>query len=263
MKVGLLGAGRIATAFAEGWSRPGLAASVRPQLWFFDIAQDRARELAGRTGGCAADSPGELARAVDLIVLAVEPTAVPDALAAAAPDIGDTPLVSLAAFVGLAALRAPLSPLARVGRVMPNVAAAQGRAVLLLVSGTLGDAEPDVRAAIEPLGTVVPIAEDVFDLYTAVSGCGPGFIAYFAEALERAAVAAGVPAATARLLVAESAAGIGLVIGARGDAGAVCETIVTPGGMTGAGIEVLREGGLEALVAGAVAAAAARAKERP
>ncbi|HJW74626.1 MAG TPA: pyrroline-5-carboxylate reductase dimerization domain-containing protein, partial [Thermoleophilia bacterium] len=93
--------------------------------------------------------------------------------------------------------------------------------------------------------------------------CGPGFIAYFTEALERAAVAAGVPAETARLLVAESVAGIGLVIGARGDAGAVLETIVTPGGMTGVGIRVLAEGGLEALVTDAVSAAAARAKEQP
>jgi pyrroline-5-carboxylate reductase len=263
MKVGLLGAGRIATAFAEGWNRPGLPVSQRPELWFFDIARERARELAERTGGHAADSSGELARAVDLIVLAVEPRAVSDALTAAAPDVDDTPLVSLAAFVSLDTLRASLPPYARVGRVMPNVAAAQGRAVLLFVAGTLGEAEPDVRTAIEPLGRVVPITEDVFDLYTAVSGCGPGFIAYFAEALERAAIAAGVPAATARLLVAESAAGIGLVIGARGDAGAVRETIVTPGGMTGTGVEVLREGGLEALVADAVSAAAARAKERP
>jgi pyrroline-5-carboxylate reductase len=262
MKVGLLGAGRIATAFAEGWTRPALDVSRRPALWLFDVVVDRARELAGRTGGRVADSPGELVRTVDIVMMAVEPSAVPGVLDAIAADLGETPLVSLAAFVRLERLRAPLSPTARVGRVMPNVAAAQGRAVLLFVSGTLGDAQADVRAVIEPLGTVVPIMEDVFDLHTAVSGCGPGFMAYFAEALERAAVAAGVPADTARLLVAESAAGIGLVIGARGDAGAVRETIVTPGGMTGAGIGVLADGGLEVLVAEAVSAAAARAKEQ-
>lgn len=263
MIVGLLGAGRIATAFAEGWTRPGIAASVRPGLRLYDVATDRARELAGRTGGHVAGSPGELARGVDLVVVAVEPNAVPAALESVAPDLGDTPLVSLAAFVTVAALREPLSPLARVGRVMPNVAAALGRAVLLFVPGTLGDAEPLVREAIGPLGTVITVDEEEFDVYTAVSGCGPGFFAYFAEALERAAVAAGVPADTARLLVAESAAGIGLVIGARGGAGAVRETIVTPGGMTGAGIKVLDEGGLEALVASAVSAAVARAKEHP
>jgi pyrroline-5-carboxylate reductase len=240
MKVGLLGAGRIATAFAEGWSRPGLDPADRPEIWLFDVA-----------------------RAVDLVVLAVEPTAAPVALGSVAPDLGDTPLISLAAFVDVATLREPLSPLARVGRVMPNVAAAVGRAVLLFVSGTLGDAASSVRRVIEPLGTVVPVDEEDFDLYTAVSGCGPGFFAYFAEALERAAVAAGVSAATARLLVAESAAGIGLVIGERGGAGAVRQTIVTPGGMTGAGIGVLEEGGLQDLVAGAVSAAVARAKERP
>jgi pyrroline-5-carboxylate reductase len=263
MNVGLLGAGRIATAFAEGWSRAGLEASRRPAVWLYDVVEARARELAGRTGAQVAGSPGELARAVDLVVVAVEPAAVPAALDSIAPDLGDTPLVSLAAFVSLEALRAPLSPLARVGRVMPNVAAAVGRAVLLFVAGTLADAQPAVRAVLEPLGRLVPIEEEVFDLYTAVSGCGPGFIAYFAEALEGAAVAAGVPAATARLRVAEAAAGIGLVIGGRGDPAAVRHTIVTPGGMTGAGVRVLEEGGLRDLLAGAVSAAVTRAKEQP
>ena len=88
MNVGLLGAGHIARALAEGWSRPG-AGPGRPEgLRFFDLAPGRAAALAADTGGVAADDAAGLVEASDLVILAVRPPQVDDALAGIAPLLG-------------------------------------------------------------------------------------------------------------------------------------------------------------------------------
>ena len=110
MNVGLLGAGHIARALAEGWSRPG-AGPGRPEgLRFFDVAPDRAAALAADTGGVAADDAAGLVEASDLVILAVRPPQVEDALAGIAPLLGHRALVSVAAGVPLERLRALLPP---------------------------------------------------------------------------------------------------------------------------------------------------------
>ena len=76
---------------------------------------------------------------------------------------------------------------------MPNVAAAMGRGVFLLVAGTLWAAQLDaVRDLFGRAGSVVEIGESLFDPATAVAGCGPGFTALFIEALAQAGVEAGL-----------------------------------------------------------------------
>ena len=60
MIVGFIGAGHIAHALAEGWSRPRLAGP--PSLFFFDVDAGRAAELAAACGGAAAADAGRAGR---------------------------------------------------------------------------------------------------------------------------------------------------------------------------------------------------------
>jgi len=135
-----------------------------------------------------------LAAGSEAVVLAMRPPDVAAALAELAPVLQSRALLSLAAAVPLDDLRAGLAPGARVARVMPNVAAAIGRGVFLLVAGTLSAVQAgEVRDLFGLAGTVVDVPERLFDAATAVAGCGPGFTALFIEALAAAGVQRGSP----------------------------------------------------------------------
>ena len=264
MRAGLLGAGHIARALAEGWHSTTVVSGARPELFVYDPVDERARALASDFAARACTTPAELAGLCDAVVLAMRPADVAGALAALAPALGDTAVVSVAATVPLAALLGGLPPGARVARVMPNVAAAVGQGVFLLVPGTLSAGQMDEVAGLFGLaGMVVEVSEEEFDAATAVAGCGPGFTALFVEALAEAGEAGGLPPELARRLAIGGVAGSAALLARDGDPVALRRAIATPGGMTAEGVDVLEARDLRGALAAAVAASVARARRTP
>jgi pyrroline-5-carboxylate reductase len=181
MNVGLLGAGHIARALAEGWSLPGERPGKPEGLIFFDVFPGRAEALAADTGGTVADDADGLVRAADVVIVAVRPSDVGAVLTEIGPALGGRPLISLAAGVPVQRLRAALPEGAAVARVMPNVAAALGLGVSLFVPGTLADtAREAVAMLFGAAGTVVELAEDQLHPAAAVASCMPGYAARLA-----------------------------------------------------------------------------------
>jgi pyrroline-5-carboxylate reductase len=262
MNVGLLGAGHIARALAEGWRRAPAGRGPGPVLHVYDPQASSSAALAADFDARACASPAELVAACDVVILAMRPPDVAAALAEVAPALQRRGLVSLAAAVPLDDLRAGLAPGAAVARVMPNVAAAIGRGVFLFVVGTLSAEQvAAVRALFELAGTVVEVPESLFDAATAVAGCGPGFTALFIEALAEAGVAHGLDETMARALAIAAVAGSADLVAREGDPVAVRTAIATPGGMTAEGVDVLEARGTRAALTAAVAAAIARARQ--
>jgi pyrroline-5-carboxylate reductase len=246
VNVGLIGAGHIARALAEGWSRPRVTGA--PALVFFDIDAAKAGELAAATGGRATASAAELVAEAELVIVAVRPEHVEGVLREIGAGIGGRPLVSVAAGVTLDRLKAALPEGCRVARVMPNVAAALGLGVFLFVPGTLGP-------------RVVEVDEALFDAATAVAGCMPGIIAYLVEAFAAAGVVHGLAEEVAARLAISGVHGAAAIVARERDPSAVVAAAATPGGMTAAAVETLAQRELVQTVDLAVAAAIARAKE--
>jgi len=262
MLVGFLGAGHIARALAEGWRRPELPAADHPGLLVFDPAGERVASFADSFDALVCGSIAELVAGSELVILAMRPPDVPAALREVAPALGGRPVVSLAAFVPLGELRTGLPADAHVSRVMPNVAAAVGRGVFLFVPGSVAEAEARATRRLFGLsGIVVDVAEEQFDEATAISGCGPGFAALFVAALVEAGVQAGLAPDLAVDLAAGAVAGSGELIARDRDPDALLKAIATPGGMTAAGLDVLEDRGLRAIVAAAVAASIEKVKK--
>ena len=203
----------------------------------------------------------ELVEASDLVLVAVRPADVAGVLAAAGPRLGQRGLVSLAAGVEIGRLRDALPGGARVGRLMPNIAAELGRGVFLLASGTLAELAATLRGALDVIGATVELDEALFDAGTAVSGCMPGYMGYIVDAFAEAGRHEGLDETTARLLAVAGAEGAAAKIAASGDPQSVMAATATPGGMTAAGLDALRRAGVGEGIAAAVAAATARAKE--
>jgi pyrroline-5-carboxylate reductase len=259
VNVGLIGAGHIASALAQGWSRPEVPGP--PSLIFFDVEAAKARDLAAATGAAAAATAAELVTEADLVIVAVRPQHVEGVLHDIGAAVGQRPVVSVAAGVTLARLQAALPPGTRVARVMPNVAAALGEGLFMLVPGTLGPGIIEVEDLFALAGDVVEVEEALFDAATAVAGCMPGIIAYLVEAFAAAGVAHGLAEDMAVRLAISGVHGAAAIVAREGDPAAVVAAAATPGGMTAAAVEKLEERELALTVNMAVAAAIARAKE--
>jgi pyrroline-5-carboxylate reductase len=259
MRVGFIGAGHIARALGEGWSRPGLAGA--PALTYLDVRPEAAAGTAAATGATVAAELKDLIEGSDLVVVAVRPQHVAEVLAEISPLLGARPLVSVAAGVSLATLRAGLPAEAHAARVMPNVAASLGLGVFLFVPGTLGDQQSAVEELFALAGEVVVLDELHFDSATAVAGCMPGILAMLVRDFGRAAERRGLDPDVARRLAVAGVHGAAAVIAETGDPDAVITSTATPGGMTAAAITAFEERDIAEAVALAVHAAAERAKE--
>jgi pyrroline-5-carboxylate reductase len=259
MIVGFIGAGHIAHALAEGWSRPGLPDP--PQLLFYDVDAGRAAALAAACGGATAADAGALVAGADLVLVCVRPQHVAEVLYDIAPDLGAKPVVSVAAGITMDKIRAALLHDCRAARVMPNIAAALGLGTFLFVPGTLGDAREPVERLFALAGEVVELDERHFDAATSVAGCMPGILGRLVVAVVTAGVEHGLEPDVAGRLAVSGVHGAAAIIAREGDPAAVVAATATPGGMTAAAIEALEQREIAAAVHAAVAAATARARE--
>ena len=144
---------------------------------------------------------------------------------------------------------------------MPNTPAAIRQGATAIAPGRFAD-EGDVETAAEVLravGRVVIVDEEQIDAVTAVSGSGPAYVFYLAEAWIRGAQAEGLSTEQARELVYQTLAGaVALLQHDSAPPSELRARVTSPGGTTQAAIEVLEDGGWGEILERAIA----RAKER-
>lgn len=256
--IGLVGAGAMGRALAAGLARG------RPELAGALAVADRVPAAVEAALVDVGGSPASVAEAAaaDLVVVAVKPSDAADALAeVAASARAGAVVLSVVAGWDLDRLEASAPGVALV-RTMPNLAVRHGAGIVAVATrGLEPERERQVLALLAPLGAVVPLAETLFPVATALAGTGPGLVAVVAEALEEGAVAAGLARAQARDMVGAVIAGTAALLADGTDPALVRQRVSSPGGTTIAGIAVLERGGVRAHVADAVLAAARRAAE--
>ena len=199
-------------------------------------------------------------------VLAVKPQVMAAVCAGLAPRLrAGQRVVSIAAGITTTTLQAWLGPQAVVVRAMPNTPALLGAGMTGLYA-TAEVSAPDRQAVADILATTGQVRwiddEALMDVVTAISGSGPAYLFAFAEAMEAAAVAQGLPAEAAHQLVVQTIVGAGRMLADSGQSPAQLRVAVTsPNGTTQAALEAFTAGGLDNLVAAAVDAATRRGQE--
>ena len=190
----------------------------------------------------------------EVIVLAVKPQQL-DAVGPPLAHIRARVLLSILAGVEERALRDRFA-VGAVVRAMPNLPVAIGKGVTALFSDST---DQGARALAErlsiPLGRVEWIDEEaLFDAVTALSGCGPGFVFRFVDALAKAGAALGLPADQAARLALATVEGAAPAV--------LADRVASPGGSTREGLNVLdRDGALERLMRETLVASAKRNAE--
>jgi pyrroline-5-carboxylate reductase len=245
MRIGLIGAGNMASALARGWREPVLV---------HDPDEARAADLAAEVGGEAVASNAEVGERAELVVLCHKPAQLDTVAAELGGRAGA--VVSILGGTPLAAVERAY-PDTPAYRVMPNVAAEVGRGVFCYAPGALAadGPEAEVLGLFGRLGIVLPLSEPLIEAATALMGCGPAFFALVVEALVDAGVRQGLEPAEAERMTVETMAGTAALLAEPGSGAAeVRRRVTSPGGSTARGLAALERGGLRAAFDDAVSA---------
>jgi pyrroline-5-carboxylate reductase len=262
-QVGFLGAGNMGEALIKGLLKTGLVPAER--IFASDVRVERLEQLGKLYGIHTLSENALLVKRVDVVILAVKPQIIHAVVREAAPAVSPQKLIiSLAAGVSTASLRAALPSGVRLIRVMPNtpalvlagvtaVARADG-----LEPGDLGVAE----AIFGAVGKVVVLEEELMDAVTGLSGSGPAYVALMVEALADGGVKMGLDRATAMTLATETVLGSAkLLIETGMHPGQLKDMVTSPGGTAIAGIAALEEGGVRRTLMSAVERATLRSRD--
>jgi pyrroline-5-carboxylate reductase len=257
----LAGAGKMGGAMLRAWLDRGY--DPRKISVFEPRPSPEILALAQATGFALA-APS---RPPKILVLAMKPQSLDEAAAGLAPFASpDTLVVSILAGKTIANIAARFPHAPAIVRAMPNLPAAVGRGMAVLAANTA--ATPDQRAAAEALfaatGRVEWLAgEELMDAATAISGSGPAYVFYLAEALASAGVALGLPAEIAARLARATVEGAGELLFQcpESTVAELRENVTSPGGTTAAALDVLMaQDGLKPLIERAAKAAQRRAE---
>ncbi len=202
-----------------------------------------------------------------VLVLAMKPQSLDEAAAVLSPFAGpSTLIISILAGKTIANVASKLPSARAIIRARPNLPAAVGRGLTALAANAA--ATPAQCAAAEGLlgaaGRVEWLAGEHFiDAVTAVSGSGPAYVFYLAEALAGAGEALGLPADIAARLARATVEGAGELLyqSPASTAAELRQDVTSPGGTTAAALEVLMaRDGLAPVIERAVRAAIQRAE---
>jgi len=260
MKFLFLGGGNMASALISGLLKQEVVAGDILVLDVSDVALDNMKKIGVR----AIPPSDEVNFEPDVVVLAVKPQHLEDALSPLSAMFSKSLVISIVAGVSIRSISTWLSGHSRIIRVMPNTPAL----IQSGISGMYGEqvTEADRVVAEKVVGSVGRFIwcdqEQMIDVVTAISGSGPAYVFYFIEALEASGIELGLSSEAARLLAIETFLGASR-LAARSDESpsTLREKVTSKGGTTAAALASLNQDEVAARIKQAVTQAKNRATE--
>jgi len=257
-RLAVLGAGMMGEALVRGL----LTAGWEPdRIVMADVRQGRLDELREVLGVHVEQDNATAAAGAEAVLLAVKPQDATEVLSGLGPDRA---VLSIVAGLRTSAIADAVGARTPVVRAMPNTPARVGRGVTALAAGAACDDATRTLAAdvFSAVGPVVWLEEDLLDAVTAVSGSGPAYVFYLAEAMLTGAEQVGLDPTTARTLVVQTLRGAAEML-AQDDADPreLRAQVTSPGGTTEAAVAALDAHDVKAALAEAIARAARRSAE--
>ena len=262
MKILFLGGGNMANALIGGMLKQGFAAT---EIHVIDPGVEARDKLsAAYAVNCHASADAAPA-SPDILLLAVKPQQMKEAVAPLVAKLGNAVVVSIAAGLDMAALSRWLGGHRKIVRCMPNTPALIGAGITGLC------ALPEVSAAereaadrvLRAVGSTVWIADEAqMDGVTALSGSGPAYVFLFIEALQQAAADLGFTPEQGRQLAIETVQGAAALAAQSSEPASVLrERVTSKGGTTEAALNKMAEMGVKDGIVAGVKAAQARGQE--
>ena len=208
-----------------------------------------------------------LAKNSKFVVMGVKPQVMKAAFSEIQADLAereDVVVVSMAAGLGIEKIKTFAGENFKGGviRIMANTPCALNEGVVLY--STMGVANEDEKTFKQDFisaGLIDKIDEEKMDGASALSGCGPAFVYYFAEGLIEGAKACGVPEKQAADYATQVLIGSAKMLQTGEAPATLRKKVCSPKGTTIEGIDALEKGDFLSVVSSAIEAAYRRAKE--
>jgi pyrroline-5-carboxylate reductase len=260
-ELGFVGAGNMAEAIMRAAISSDLVAAGG--IIVADPSPER-RQVAEALGTVTTEYNADVIAQAKQIVLAVKPqmfaTVVPELRGL---NIDEQILISIMAGLSTQRIASEVGGQARIIRVMPNTPFMVGAGMAGVALGEHAR-EGDEKLALDlfrAAGQAVVVSEELIDVVTAVSGSGPAYLFYLAEAMVAAGEEMGLDD-QADLLVRQTILGAAQLLAASPDSAAELRRKVTsPGGTTEAAIHHMDTNNVRDHIFGAVHRAADRSRE--
>ncbi len=263
-RITFIGTGKMATALAAGFAggllQPTQIRGCDP------VAEARERFVAATGAGCVAVAdPAAVLQDATVVVLAVKPAMIPQALQlVSAADLQAPLILSIAAGITLSALQDGLPPGSRVVRIMPNTPCLIGEGAAGATLGTHATEQDELLTTrlLQTVGFLTWVPEHLLDAVTGLSGSGPAYVYQMIEALSDGGVRMGLPRHVATTLAAKTLVGAARMVLETGrHPGELKDDVTSPGGTTIAALHELERAGLRAALMNAVQASTQRSIE--
>lgn len=262
--IGFIGCGKMAQAMIKGIVNSGMKSRFNISAHDVDTA---VLSAACRQYGIRKEKSNlDVLKNNRIIILAVKPQTIAEALAPLKGSITRAHLIiSIAAGVSVKKIQGLLGTSCAVVRVMPNTPALVGEgAAGYSFSREVGP--KDKKTAVNILSTfcrvMVNVTEADINKVTALSGSGPAYVFYFAEAMLQAAKLMNFDAAKAKSLIAQTFIGAAELFAQSDESPDILRRNVTSkGGTTEKAISVMDAAGLKGNFIKAVISAKKRADE--
>lgn len=259
MKIAFIGGGHITAAMIAGMRAGNWAAG---DIIVADRNADKRQQLQEKFGITAVSAQNALPEDADIVVLAVKPADI----RAACEEITQRQaiIVSVAAGISLATLASWCRFAPRyLARAMPNTPLAAAAGMSVCYAAVPDNIKAQIAALFAAAGKVLWVKdESMIAAATAVSGCGPAYLYYLAEAMEEEARHIGFSAAEARLLVSQTLRGGGAMLCSQHESATnLRRAVAVKGGATERAIDAMESQNLKQIIHNAMRAAQKRAEE--
>jgi pyrroline-5-carboxylate reductase len=258
-KISIIGCGNMGSAIARGMVEKKIVPAGA--ILLSDTDESKARALAEKTGAKA----GGLEQAVklsDCLIIAVKPQDSGRLLDEMSSYIKGQTVVSVMAGVKIKDITGRLGKEVPVVRAMPNVASFVGEGITCISRNSIVTNLEDMKKLFSGIGRVLEVKEEALDAVTALSGSGPAYLFYLADAMISAGKKAGLDEAAAKELVVQTLYGSALLLrNAEVSAEELIKKVASKGGTTEAALSVFEENKMRSIIEEAVEKAEKRSEE--
>jgi len=250
-KFGFIGYGKMSSAIAEGLVSKGLIQAT--QINVHDIRS---------IDGVENNSLKDLCQNSDIIFLGIKPQNLSDL--PLTPLNSTQMLISILAGSSLKKLEEKFGNDATIIRAMPNTPALVGEGFTALCSNKelASTTKNQIETLFNALGSAVFCTEELINVFTALSGSGPGFVFHIAKELLGIATQLGLSESDARAAIAQTLIGSGkLIQSSDSPLEELISNVRSPNGTTNAGLNILENSSLTEILSDCITAAKSRAEK--
>ena len=244
-RIGFIGAGNMGSALIKGVLKSG---RYNPEnVYIYDTDSDKQKSICNETGASKASSAADLVDICGIVVLAVKPNMVKNALEGTGSCFSeDKLLVSIAAGISIKTLFDIVGSKAKIIRTMPNTPTLVGEGMTIISpSENVSDEEvQEIKGLFECVGRTEQLPEELMSAVTSLSGSSPAYVFILLEAMADAAVRFGIKRDAAYRIGAQAVLGSAkLALETGKHPGVLKDQVCSPGGTTIEAVAVLEEKG--------------------